>query len=100
MFQSIIRPLSCSVDKQFLLRLGSKFFNFFKKAFISSKFLISGNETQAVTENLKNLSAGAIHWHFQNCKYNIRAMSFEQLDLFHILAFDLTSMKTSQQHYN
>ena len=100
MFQSIIRPLSCSVDKQFLLRLGSKFFNFFKKAFISSKFLISGNETQAVTENLKNLSAGAVHWHLQNCKYNIRAMSFEQFDLFHILAFDLTSMKTSQRHYN
>ena len=97
MFQSILRPLSCSVDKQFLLRLGSKFF---KKASIFSKFLISGNETQAVTENLKNLSAGAVHWHFQNCKYNIRAMSFEQLDLFHILAFDLTSMKTSQQHYN
>ena len=44
MFQSILRPLSCSVDKQFLLRLGSKFFNFFKKASIFSKFFISGND--------------------------------------------------------
>ena len=33
--------------------------------------------------------------HVQNCKYNSRAKSFEQFDLFHILAFDLTS-----KHHN
>ena len=51
---------------------------------------VSGNETQAVTKNLKWLRVAA-HRHVQNCKYHIRAMSFGQFDLFHILAFDLTS---------
>ena len=59
---------------------------------IKMQFRISGKK---IWQKIWNGCGLAAHRHVQNCKYNFRAMSFEQFDLFHVLAFDLTS----QQHY-